>query len=157
MAVTKIRRTSSWTLLVVSIISIIVLGMFYMGGVVDQAADMKEPVNTGLLINWMYILFGITIVCAIVFALWQFVSLLKTDAKSALMSLVVVVLFAALLFITYSIGDGTPLKMLNSDSAKYNVSFWLKITDMWIYSSYALISLIIIAVAVGAVKKVLDK
>ena len=34
MAVTKIRKISSWTLLISSIISIIVLGMFYAGGVV---------------------------------------------------------------------------------------------------------------------------
>ena len=33
MAVTKIRKISSWTLLISSIISIIVLGMFYAGGV----------------------------------------------------------------------------------------------------------------------------
>ena len=31
MAVTKIRKISSWTLLISSIISIIVLGMFYAG------------------------------------------------------------------------------------------------------------------------------
>ena len=41
MAVTKIRKISSWTLLISSIISIIVLGMFYAGGVVDTAAEMK--------------------------------------------------------------------------------------------------------------------
>ena len=51
MAVTKIRKISSWTLLISSIISIIVLGMFYAGGVVDPAAEMKEPIYTGLLIN----------------------------------------------------------------------------------------------------------
>ena len=42
MAVTKIRKISSWTLLISSIISIIVLGMFYAGGVVDPAAEMKD-------------------------------------------------------------------------------------------------------------------
>ena len=52
MAVTKIRKISSWTLLISSIISIIVLGMFYAGGVVDPAAEMKEPIYTGILINW---------------------------------------------------------------------------------------------------------
>ena len=31
MAVTKIRKMSSWTLLVVSLISIVVLGMFFGG------------------------------------------------------------------------------------------------------------------------------
>ena len=52
MAVTKIRKISSWTLLISSIISIIVLGMFYAGGVVDPAAEIEKPIYTGLLINW---------------------------------------------------------------------------------------------------------
>ena len=62
MAVTKIRKISSWTLLISSIISIIVLGMFYAGGVVDPAAEMKEPIYTGLLINWTSVLFFVTII-----------------------------------------------------------------------------------------------
>ena len=44
MAVTKIRKVSSWTLLITSIISLVVLGMFYAGGVVDPSVEMKEPI-----------------------------------------------------------------------------------------------------------------
>ena len=85
MAVTKIRKISSWTLLISSIISIIVLGMFYAGGVVDPAAEMKEPIYTGLLINWTSVLFFVTIISTMLFAVWQFLTLLKTNAKSAIM------------------------------------------------------------------------
>ena len=42
MAVTKIRKISSWTLLICSIVSIIILGMFFAGGVVDPAAELQE-------------------------------------------------------------------------------------------------------------------
>lgn len=108
MAVTKIRKISSWTLLISSIISIIVLGMFYAGGVVDPAAEMKEPIYTGLLINWTSVLFFVTIISTMLFAVWQFLTLLKTNAKSAIMSLVVLVCFVAVLFITYTMGDATP-------------------------------------------------
>ena len=89
MAVTKIRKVSSWTLLISSIISVVALIMFYTGGVVDPAAEMKEPVYTGLLLNWTYVLFGLTIASTIVLAAWQFLGSLKNDAKSALMSLLV--------------------------------------------------------------------
>ena len=146
MAVTKIRKVSSWTLLISSIISVVALIMFYTGGVVDPAAEMKEPVYTGLLLNWTYVLFGLTIASTIVLAAWQFLGSLKNDAKSALMSLLVLVLFVALLGITYTLGDATPLTGLNADSQAYNTTGWLNITDMWIYSTYALISLIILAV-----------
>ena len=97
MAVTKIRKISSWTLLISSIISVIVLVMFFTGGVVDPAAEMKEPIYTGLLLNWTYALFALTIVCMIGLAIWQFVGSLKHDAKSALMGLVVLVLFVVML------------------------------------------------------------
>ncbi|RHJ86559.1 hypothetical protein [Parabacteroides sp. AM08-6] len=157
MAVTKIRKISSWTLLISAIISIVVLGIFYAGGVVDPAVENKEPIYTGLLLNWMYVLFGVTIACAVIFAIWQFVSLLKTNPKSAITSLIVLVLFAIMLFITYSIGDTTPLAKINADSAQFNVPFWLKVTDMWIYSTCILLVLIVLAVVAGSVKKLLNK
>ena len=91
MAVTKIRKVSSWTLLITSIISLVVLGMFYAGGVVDPSVEMKEPVYTGLLLNWTSILFFITIVSTVIFALWQFTSLLKTSPISALASFIVII------------------------------------------------------------------
>ena len=124
---------------------------------VDPAAEMKEPVYTGLLLNWTYILFGLTIASTVVLAAWQFMGLLKHDAKSALMSLVVLVLFVALLGITYTLGDATPLTGLNADSQAYNTAGWLKITDMWIYSTYALIALIILAVIWGTVRKIMNR
>ena len=157
MAVTKIRKISSWTLLISSIISIVVLVMFYAGGVVDPSVEMKEPIYTGLLLNWTSILFFVTIISTVIFALWQFTSLLKTSPKSALASLIVVVLFAAVLFITYSMGDATPLTGLNADSQAYNIPSRLKITDMWINSTIVLMVLIIIAVAAGSVKRMLNR
>ena len=153
MAVTKIRKMSSWTLLVVSLISIVVLGMFFGGGITNPGEEMKEYVYTGLLLNWTTGLFFVTIVCMVLFAIWQFVNLLKVNPKSAVAALGVVVAFVAMLFITYSIGDGTPLQGLNADSQKYNTEGWLKITDMWINSSIVLMVLIIIAVVDKTRKK----
>ena len=157
MAVTKIRKISSWTLLICSIISIVVLGMFYAGGVVDPAAENKEPINTGLLIDWTSALFFATIVSTVLFAVWQFISLLKTDAKSAISSLGALVIFAAILFITDSMGDATPLTGLNAESEKYNTEGWLLITDMWIMSTIVLVCLIIACVVWGSLKRIIGK
>lgn len=157
MAVTKIRKISSWTLLIASIISIVVLGMFFGGGVVNPGEEMKEYVYTGLLIDWTSALFFVTIICTVLFAVWQFVELLKTNPKAALSSLVVLVCFVAILFITYSMGDATPLTGLNADSQTYNTPGWLKITDMWIMSTIVLLVLIIACVVWGSVKRILNK
>ena len=141
MAVTKIRKMSSWTLLIVSLISIVVLGMFFGGGIT----------------NWTSALFFVTIICMVLFAVWQFITLLKVNPKSALSALGVVVAFVAMLFITYSIGDGTPLQGLNADSQKYNTAGWLQITDMWIWSTVVLLVLIVACVVWGSVKRMLGK
>ena len=159
MAVTKIRKLSSWTLLIASIISIVVLALFFFGGIVPgtEGTDLKEPIYTGLLLNWMYVLFVITIVVAIVFAVGQFVSLLRISPKSALSSLIVLVLFVVMLFITYAIGDGTPLTTLNADAQTYNTEFWLKATDMWIQSTIVLFIAIVAVICAGTVKRILNK
>ena len=157
MAVTKIRKLSSWTLLIISIISVIVLGISFGGGVEDPSAEIKNYIYTGLLLDWTYVVFAVTLVALAVLALWQFASVLKTNPKSALRSLIVVVLFALLLIITYSMGDGTPLTTLNADSQTYNTPFWLKATDMWIQSSVVLFIAIILVVCAGTVKRILNK
>ena len=146
MAVTKIRKMSSWTLLIVSIISLVV-----------PSVEMKEPIYTGLLINWTSVLFFVTIISTILFAVWQFITLLQTNAKSAITSLIVIVVFAAILFITYSMGDATPLGGMNADSQKYNIPLWLKVTDMWIMSTVVLMVLIVAAVVWGSVKRMLNR
>ena len=156
MAVTRIRKISSWSLLAVCIISVLVLAAFFLGGVKNPGEDMKEPVYTGLLLNWTWTLFGITVAATAVFGIWQFITSLQVNPKGALASLVVIVLFAAMLFITYSMGGGEPLVLTGYDGDQ-NVSFWLKLTDMWLYSSYILMTLLIVAVIAGGVKKALDK
>ena len=148
MAVTKIRKMSSWTLLIVSLISIVVLGMFFGGGITNPGEEMKEYVYTGLLLNWTSALFFVTIICMVLFAVWQFITLLKVNPKSALSALGVVVA---------SIGDGTPLQGLNADSQKYNTAGWLQITDMWIWSTVVLLVLIVACVVWGSVKRMLGK
>ncbi len=46
---------------------------------------------------------------------------------------------------------------LNADSQVYNTAFWLKVTDMWIYSTYILIALILIVAVLGSIKKIMNK
>lgn len=159
MAVTKIRKISSWTLLAVVAISIIVFGLFYLGGEdtpvgVDQ---FKNPTHTGTLLYWMYVLFALAAASLLIFGVLQFASKFKENPKSALVSLAVLVAFAVLLVIAYSIGDATPLPGINADSQKYNVEFWLKTTDMWLYSMYVLSVLAVCAIAWGSVKKLMKK
>lgn len=157
MAVTKIRKISSYTLLTCTVISLVVLGMFFLGGVEDPSAEMKAPIYTGLLLNWMYILLGLAAASTLIFAVWQFAGSMKTNPKGALMGLGVIVLLFGMMFVCYAVGDGTAIPGLNADIQKYNIPFWLKTTDMWLYSTYIMLTLCIIAILWGSLKKVMGK
>lgn len=156
MAVTKIRKISSWSLLAVVVINVLILAAFFLGGVKNPGEEMKEPVYTGLLLNWTWVLFGITVAATAAFGLWQFVMSLKSNPKSALASFGVIAFFAIMFFVTYSMGGGEPL-ILTGYEGEHNVSFWLKLTDMWLYSSYVLMVLIVVAVIAGSIRKALDR
>ena len=158
MAVTKIRRISSWLLLACTAISLIILVLFFFGGDNEPyKGEMWYPIYMDLMLYWQYMLFGITIVVTLFLSLWQFAAKFKNDVKSALMGLGVMVLFVAMLFITYSMGDTTPVPVVNSEAQAYNTPFWLKFSDMFLYSTYIMLGLCIFAVCGGSVKKILKK
>ncbi|MDR1403131.1 MAG: hypothetical protein LBJ60_05455 [Tannerellaceae bacterium] len=158
MAVSKIRKISSWVLILCTVITLVILGLFFFGGDNEPyKGEMWNPVYVDLLLYWQYILFAISAFAGVLFAAWQFTSSFKNDPKGGLMGLGVIVLFFAMLFLTYTFGSTTPVNVLNSEAQAYNVPFWLKITDMWLYSTYILTGLVILAVIAGSVKRIITK
>lgn len=159
MAVTKIRKISSWTFLIVTVISLAIFGLFFFGGVDDPYGvdQFKNPTFTGEMLIWAYILLAICAVSMVLFGITQFSNKFKTNPKGALASLAVFVGFAILLVIAYTMGDATPLNGINADSQKFNVESWLKITDMWLYAMYIFLVLCIFAIIWGSVKTITKK
>ncbi len=161
MAVTTIRKVSSYTLSAVMLISIAVFILFFMGGTemvtTSGAATYESYKQTDPLLFLVYALFGATLLATLGFALKGFFGSLARDPKAALMSVSGVVAFVALLVVTYLIGDPTPIAGLNESAQKFNTPGWLQTTDMWLYSSYILICLCIVAALFGAAKKAFGK
>jgi len=161
MAVSKIRKISSWTMLLITVISLALFALFFFGGVGEPLganSDQKNPIYTGELLIWAYILLGLCITGMVLFGLFQFGSKFKSNPKAAIMGLGVLVAFAVLLFVAYSLSDGTLLTShINADSQKYNTPFWLKTTDTWLYSMYILLALCIVAMGWGSIKKILSR
>lgn len=156
MAIRKIRKISSWSFLAIVLISLVVLGIYYFGGIVDPAAEMPEPIYTGLLLDWTYAVFTITLVIMLGFAVWQIARMLKDDPKSAIAPISVAIAFAVMFIGTYTAGDPTPLTMVGYEGA-HNVEFWLKLTDMWLFSTYLLMGIICITLAYFYVAKFVKK
>ena len=161
MSVRKIRKIASWTLWIITLISAVVLGFFYFGGVGEPLGvnANKNPIYTGELLIWCYVLLVMCAVGMLLFGVTQFINKFITNPKSALVTLGIFAGFAILLVIAYSLGDVTPFpsNMLNPDSLKYNVDFWLKVTDMWLYGMYILLALTVIAMIWGSLRSILKR
>ena len=156
MAVTGIRKTSSYTFLALVAISVIVFALFLFGG---SELDMKENkvyAYTDVLIYWTYALGILSVVTVLFFVVKDFITELSASPSGALKKIAGPIALVVLLLVTYAIGDTTPLK-LNEEAQRFNAPFWLKFSDMWIYSVYVLLFLTIVAAIAGAVKSALNR
>ncbi len=162
MAVTKISRISRWTLYAMSVVTVVLIGLFFLAGNVQpeqqyaELVGLTEPVFTDALLYWVYVLLGVTLLAVFVFSIFGFINNLRHNRKKAINSLITLVVFAVLLVIAYTIGDGTPLNILGYEGPD-NVRGMLKLTDMWLYSIYILMALTILAMLFSPLIKRIGK
>ncbi|WP_307759708.1 hypothetical protein [uncultured Mediterranea sp.] len=155
----KIQNVSGTALLVMLLLSVVVVAMFFLGGETPMeqrlVADtsLSEPAQTDLLIYWMYILFGVTVAVTLVAALYQLVTGFIDSPKTTLKSLLGVVLLVVIMIVSWAIGSGEPLVMPGYEGTE-NVPFWLKLTDMFLYTIYILMGItVLLIVGFGITKK----
>jgi len=155
-------KASYYALYAMFAIILIVLGLFFLGG--DAAGDaviagvdpeMWQPAQTDTLLYLMYALLGVAIAATLIGALFQFGVSLKDNPASAVRSLFGLVLLVVVLVVAWSMGDGTPMQ-IPGYSGTDNVPFWLKLTDMFLYSIYILLFVTIVAIIVSGIKKKLS-
>ena len=156
MAVTGIRKTSSYTFLALVAISVIVFALFLFGGSELDMKDNKVYAYTDVLIYWTYALGILSVVTVLFFVVKDFIAELAASPSGALKKIAGPIALVVLLLVTYAVGDTTPLK-LNEEAQRFNAPFWLKFSDMWIYSVYVLLFLTIVAAIAGAVKSALNR
>lgn len=152
-------KVSYYVLYVMFAVILVVLGLFYFGGDAQGEAalmgvdpEMWQPAQTDALLYLMYGLFGLAVVATILAFLFQFGAALKDSPVKALKSLFGVILLAVVLIVTWSMGDGTPLT-IPGYSGTENVPFWLKLTDMFLYTFYILLGATILAMLFGNIRK----
>jgi ABC-type Fe3+ transport system permease subunit len=147
-------KISYYVLYVMFAALLIVLALFYAGGEMTTpiVASMSNPKYTDALLFLIYGLFGLAILVTLVGFIFQFVSSLKDNPVATLKSLTGIILLAILLIVTYSIGSGEPLVITGYEGTE-NVPFWLKISDMFLYTLYTLIIICCVAMLFGGIKK----
>lgn len=143
----KIQKVSGSVLYVILAITIIVAGLFFFGGKDPNplVPDMSQPVYTDSLIYLMYVLLGITIVITLAAAVYQFVMNFIDSPKAAIKSLASIIVLVGLLIVTWAAGSEQALVMPGYDGAE-NVPFWLKLTDMFLYTIYIMMAVLILLI-----------
>lgn len=150
-------RVSYYLLYALFAIIVVVLGLFYFGGQTEIpiVPDMSSPIHTDTLLYLIYGLLGLTVLVTVVAFIIQFASALKDNPLAALRSLLGLILLAALLIITWSAGSDEPLVITGYEGTE-NVPFWLKLTDMFLFSLYFLMGAAIVAMILSSIKKILS-
>ncbi len=155
----RIQNVSGTALLVMLLLTVVVVAMFFFGGEtpVEQrlVADtsLSEPAQTDLLIYWMYLLLGVTIAVTLVAAIYQLIANFIDSPKATIKSLLGLVLLIVIMIGSYAAGSGEALVMPGYDGSE-NVPFWLKLTDMFLYTIYILMGItILLIIGFGISKK----
>ncbi|WP_018108291.1 hypothetical protein [Bacteroides propionicifaciens] len=147
-------RISYYILYALFAIILIVLGLYYFGGEMDSpiVPELSNPANTEALIFLMYALLGLTVAATVIAFLAQFVASLKENPVKAIKSLAGVVFLVIVLVVSWVLGSDTPLVLPGYEGTD-NVPFWLKLTDMFIYSIYFLLFVTIASIFGSSIKK----
>ena len=124
---------------------LVVLGMFFGVGYNEiNAAGLVEPANTPALMYLMYGMFAVTVIATLIGAIAQFGGALKDNPKGAIKSLLGLILLVVLLIVTYNLGASETVVL--GGGAEYSDTTMLKVTDMFLYSTYVLFAI----AAIGA-------
>ena len=150
-------KISYYVLYAMFAVILVVLGLFYMGGEMGAplVPEMSNPANTDALLYLMYALFGIAVVVTVIAFVFQFGSALKDNPKGAVKSLIGILFLVAVLVISWVMGSDQALVLPGYDGTE-NVPFWLKLTDMFLYTIYFLFAVTVLAIIGSSIKKKLS-
>ena len=155
-------KVSYYALYVMFAIILVVLGMFFFGGdaqgeavLASVDAEMWQPAHTDALIKMRTCVLVVAIIATVVGVLFQFGAALKDNPGAALKSLIGLVILVAVVVISWTMGSEEPL-VIPGYSGTENVPFWLKLTDMFLYSIYILFAGTVLAIIFSSIKKKLS-
>jgi len=150
----KAHKISNRILWICTITALIIFAFFYASYVkAPETLDIKQ--TDGILI-YLLVLFFITCLTTLFFSVYKLVKGGKNYFSKTLHSSLSVVMLGLLLFLTYQLGNGEPLTILGYQG-KENTYYWLKISDMWIYSSFILLGITFLVIFAGIIWSYLKK
>lgn len=147
-------RLSGFVLVVLIVLSVLVLGAFYLIGFdrpFEEDANFNAPLFTDVLLYLMYGLVAVAIGVCLVAVYRSFKMRNGSGAEAngipaSRISYGTAGLLVGCLVLTFLFGSSQPMKI---NGEKFEEVFWLKATDMFINTSIVLIVIAVMAVAAG--------
>ncbi len=140
-------KLSYYIFYVLMLLIVVVLGLFFGVGYDNQVGGLTAPEHTETLIYFMYAMFGICVLVTVLGGLAQFAASFRDNPKGAIKSLLGLLLFAAVIVVSYIIASDAPLTM--AGGTVFTDATLLKLSDMMIYSIYLLLGVTILVTVVN--------
>lgn len=147
----KPAKLSNYILLLLLFICSVAAGFFFFGGKVTSETNVQIPVYTDLLLLALVAVLGAALAVTFLAVIVRFAERFRRSPKGAVRSVLGLFILAFVMFFCWLCGSVNKLS-LPGYSGSCNTPVWLKLTDMFIYSTYVLIGaavLLIIGFYVG--------
>ena len=138
-----LHRVLSIILYVLMIVSAVLVGLFYFGGVVEgtEGTNLEEPTITNTILNWTYILFAIAAVAAILFPVVYMVMHPQNAKKAG----IAIIGLAIVVFVAYSLASDQLLTLIDYTGTDNNPQT-LKLADTGLISMYILLGVAVLSI-----------
>lgn len=151
------EKLSTRVLYVIAAVTMVIFLLFWLVGY-DRPYEDDPNFTAPLFTNALLLLMYIVLVAAVVVVAWSMARGFKTSGgrqtrfnniPTRRISLCVSAGTIVLMLLTFALGSSQPMRI---NGANYTDAFWLKVSDMFIFTSGLLIVAAIVAVAYGATK-----
>jgi len=142
------KKIPSGILVICILITIIIYVRFFYVSYTQSVEAESTEIST--LFFWIFFLLVITFCVSLAFSFFYYIRHWKENPEKAGRFIAVIITCGLLLSITWLFGDGNPLPLAGYKGSE-NTYLWLKLTDMWLYSIYTLLSLGFVALVGGII------
>ena len=135
----KTAKLCKYILYFLLVVCTITAGLFFFGGKVVSETNVQVPVYTELFLSVLVVVSGAALAVTFLAVITRLAERFRRSPKQGFRSVIgFFVLFFVMLF-CWLMGSGNILSV-SAYSGTYNTPVWLKITDMFLYSTYVLIA-----------------
>jgi len=121
------------------IICLITGGLYFFGGNVATVTGTEVPVYTNLLLIVLCGMFGAAVTLTALAVIGKLIERFRRSPKYAIRSVLGFFTLVFLMFLCWLCGSTNALS-LQEYNGTYNTPCWLRLTDMFIYTTFALIA-----------------